>query len=191
MLQSSVSGAEARPVNSFALVSYIPGPLGRFLDETRRELEPHSLAPRAHVTLLPPRSLEVDPGVARSHLEGALEDVPAIEIVLGAIQVFPVTNVVYVAVDGGFRQLKMLHERLNSGPLSFSEPFHYHPHVTLAQGLTSEHAETVRREAARRWEKFAGPRNFSTEAFSFVQADSAKRWTDLEEYSLAPALRLR
>jgi 2'-5' RNA ligase len=189
MLQICVGEAEPRPLNSFALVSYIPGPLGLFLDETRRELEPHSLAPRAHVTLLPPRSLDADPDVARSHLEGALGDVPAIEIILGTIQIFPVTNVVYVAIDGGFRQLKMLHERLNSGPLSFAEPFHYHPHVTLAQGLTAEQAEAVRREAARRWEKFPGLRNFSTEAFSFVQADSAKRWTDLEEYALAPALR--
>ncbi len=182
---------EASPVNCFALVSYIPGPLGKILDDLRRDLEPNSLAPRAHVTLLPPRGLApaVTPGEAQSFLERVLADAAAIEIQLGEIRIFPVTNVVYASVDAGFLQLKRLHERLNIGPLIDAEPFHYHPHVTLAQGLSLLEAERVRKQAADRWDLYRGPRHFSTDAFSFVQANSAKRWTDLAEYSLAPALR--
>lgn len=182
---------EAGPVNCFALVSYIPGQLGRFLDELRRDLEPDPVAPRAHVTLLPPRSLpaSVTSQEAEFHLNRMMPEAAALEIYLGAIEVFPVTNVVYVSVDGGFLQMKKLHERLNSGPLSFVEPFHYHPHVTLAQGLTAGQAQRVREEAAARWERYRGPRSFSTDAFSFVQANRAKRWVDLAEYTLAPAVR--
>ena len=182
---------EASPVNCFALVSYIPGPLGRILDDLRRDLEPQSLAPRAHITLLPPRALAsgITPAMAQSFLDRVLAEAAAIEINLGEIRIFPITNVVYVSVETGFPQLKRLHERLNAGPLMDNEPFHYHPHVTLAQGLTGSEAEHVREKAAERWGLYRGPRHFSTDAFSFVQANSVKRWTDLAEYSLAPALR--
>ena len=191
MSEPCLGEAESGPVNCFALVSYIPGQLGRFLDEIRCELEPNSLAPRAHVTLLPPRSLagEVTPREAESYLNRMMPEVSALEIYLGAIEVFPVTNVVYVSVDGGFLQMKKLHDRLNAGPLGFVEPFHYHPHVTLAQNLSAGQAERIRRDAASRWERYRGPRAFSTDAFSFVQANQAKRWVDLAEYTLAPAAR--
>ena len=46
-------------LNVFALVIYIPGPLGKFLDDLRRELVP-SYNPHAHVSVLPPRPLAVD-----------------------------------------------------------------------------------------------------------------------------------
>ncbi len=187
---SAGESADGR-VNCFALVSYIPGPLGHFLDTLRRELEPQTLAPRAHVTLLPPRPLaaEVTPSAAEGHIDRMLGDSPAIDVYLGSIEIFPVTNVVYVSVDGGFLQLRKLHERLNSGPLSFAEPFHYHPHITLVQGLGADEADRVRSEASRRWEQFGGSRRFATEIFTFVQANTAKRWADLCEVALAPAVR--
>ena len=55
------NGVPSRPsleerLNVFALVVYIPGPLGVFLDELRRELVPH-YNPHAHVSVLPPRPL--------------------------------------------------------------------------------------------------------------------------------------
>ena len=191
MLEPPLCEGEPGRVNCFALVSYIPGPLGRFLDEMRRDLEPNTLAPRAHITLLPPRCLgeQVTAGEAEAHLDNLLSELPAVEVYLGSVEIFPVTNVVYIAVDGGFLQLRKLHERLNAGPLGCIEPFHYHPHVTLAQGLTLAEAERIRDEAGRRWREYRGNRGFATDSFSFVQANSAKRWIDLAEYSLAPAAR--
>ena len=44
---------EGQRLNVFALVVYIPDPLGRFLDDLRRELVPH-YNPHAHVSVLPP-----------------------------------------------------------------------------------------------------------------------------------------
>ncbi len=54
--------AEQR-LNVFALVIYIPDPLGRFLDDLRKELVP-GCNPHAHVSVLPPRPLAVDWRVA-------------------------------------------------------------------------------------------------------------------------------
>jgi hypothetical protein len=54
----SLVPAEAR-LNVFALVIYIGDPLGRFLDDLRRELSPQC-NPHAHVSVLPPRPLSVD-----------------------------------------------------------------------------------------------------------------------------------
>ncbi len=191
MLEPPLCEGEPGRVNCFALVSYIPGQLGRFLDEVRRDLEPNTLSPRAHVTLLPPRSLcgSVTADSAAAHLDKALAELPAVEIYLGPIEIFPHTNVVYVAVDGGFLQLRKFHERLNAGPLGSVEPFHYHPHVTLAQGLTLEQAERVRDEARKRWAEYHGTRRFTADTFSFVQANEANGWVDLGEYALVPALR--
>lgn len=179
------------PINCYALVAYIGGSLGDFLNNLRRDIEPCTLAPRAHVTLLPPRPLApgVEAAVAAHHVGEVLAKLPVLEISLGNVEIFPVTNVAYLAVDGGFLQMRRLHDQLNTGPVCYLEPFHYHPHVTLAQGLSPVEAEAVREEAARRWQAYRGPRHFPAETFSFVQGNSAKGWIDLAEYSLAAALR--
>lgn len=176
-------------INCFALVAYIPGRLGEVLDEIRRELEPNSLAPRAHLTLLPPRPLceGITPAAVTGHLAKTLGDLPALEVYLGDVEQFPVTNVVYVAVDGGFMQMRKMHGLLNSGPVCFAEPFHYHPHVTLAQGLGAELAADVTAAAAQRWAEYRGPRHFTAESFCFVQNTTSSRWVDLAEFSLAAA----
>lgn len=179
------------PINCYALVAYIGGHLGDFLNELRRDIEPCTMAPRAHLTLLPPRPLaaNVDAAAASRHVGDVLAHLPPLEVSLGNVEIFPVTSVAYLSIDGGFLQLKRLHDHLNTGPVCFAEPFHYHPHVTLAQGLTPEQAVPVHAEAVRRWTAYRGPRFFSAEAFSFVQGNSAKGWIDLAEYSLASALR--
>jgi hypothetical protein len=53
--QQGAIPAEER-LNVFALVIYIPGPLGLYLDELRRDLVP-DYDPHAHVSVLPPRTL--------------------------------------------------------------------------------------------------------------------------------------
>ena len=51
-------------MNQFALVIYIPDPLGRFLDDLRRELAPDCV-PHAHVSVLPPQADFGGPGSRR------------------------------------------------------------------------------------------------------------------------------
>ena len=45
-------------INSFSLVSYIPGPLGEFITNLRQDLVSGCVA-QSHVTVLPPRPIEV------------------------------------------------------------------------------------------------------------------------------------
>ncbi len=179
----------ASPVNSFALVTYVPDPLASFLDQLRTDLEPHTLSPRAHVTVLPPRALK--PGVtaeeAWEFIDRRLPDFPALEIDLGPMEIFPGTNVVYVSVRHAFGALQEMHCGLNAGPVQFAECHSYHPHVTIAQKLTEAEAADVFRKAEERWERYRGPRTFLAETFTFVQNTAADRWRDLNEYVLAPA----
>src|ERR1035438_4772117 len=94
--------AEER-LNVFALVIYIPDPLGRFLDDLRRELAPHP-NPHAHVTVLPPRPLAAA-GQARALTEGWAP----FEIELAGLQIFPVTNVIYIQIGAGAEELWRMH----------------------------------------------------------------------------------
>jgi 2'-5' RNA ligase len=173
-------------VNSFAVVFYIPNPLGAFLDQLRRHLEPGTLAPRAHVTVLPPRPLPdgVSPDQAWAYIEGLAPSLHPVLIRAAHIEVFPVSNVVYVGLAAGSEQLEKMHDRLNNGALAAGEAFRFHPHITLAQGLSPEQAMEIAAHAQRRWNEFAGPREFSADTFTFVQNTLGNRWLDLAELSL-------
>ena len=91
--------AEQR-LNVFALVIYIPDPLGRFLDDLRRELVP-GCNPHAHVSVLPPRPLAVDWQVASEQVRQCAAARPPFEIALERIRMFPVTNVIYIELGQG------------------------------------------------------------------------------------------
>src|SRR5579862_5713940 len=121
-------------LNIFALVIYIPGELGRFLDDLRRELVPH-YNPNAHVSVLPPRSLTGEWEAASKQARAVTEAWPAFDIELTDIQVFPVTDVLYLEVGEGSAELHRMHAAMNTGALEFRDPFAYHPHVTLAQDV--------------------------------------------------------
>src|SRR5580765_4520775 len=94
--------AEQR-LNVFALVIYIPDPLGRFLDDLRRELVP-GCNPHAHVSVLPPRPIAVDWREASAQVCRCAAERPPFEITLGAIRRFPVTNVIYIELAAGSPQ---------------------------------------------------------------------------------------
>src|SRR4051812_18352044 len=124
--------AEGERLNVFALVIYIPPPLGRFLDDLRRELVPH-YNPHAHVSVLPPRPLHVDWESASSRARALTEGWAPFEVELTTIEVFPLTDVIYIEIGGGAAELHDLHTAMNTTALEFEEPFAYHPHITLAQ----------------------------------------------------------
>jgi hypothetical protein len=72
--------AEQR-LNVFALVIYIPNPLGRFLDDLRLALVP-DCNPHAHVSVLPPRPIAGDWQVAREQARGLAASWKPFEITL-------------------------------------------------------------------------------------------------------------
>jgi 2'-5' RNA ligase len=166
----------------YALVIYIPDPLGRMLDDLRRELVPH-YNPHAHVSVLPPRSLTVDWETASSQARSLAESWNPFDIELTALQVFPETKVLYLEVGQGEAELRRMHASLNSGPLAFAEPFAYHPHVTLAQEVAPDHVPELCELAKRRWAEYRGDRIFRATNAVFVQNTSGNCWADLAEYS--------
>ncbi len=170
-------------VNLFALVMYIPGPLGIFLDDLRRELAPRC-NPHAHISVLPPRPLSVGWEAARGQARALTESWPAFDIELTGIQVFPVTEVIYIELGAGAGELRRMHAAINGGPLEFPEPFPYYPHITLAQELPHEQMAAAEELARRRWREFEGERRFRAAKATFVQNTLGNCWIDLAEYSL-------
>jgi 2'-5' RNA ligase len=176
--------------NVFALVTYLPNPLGKFLDDLRRELVP-GCVPHAHVTILPPRSLSASPQAAIDAVRSLTPDFAPFEVELDQVQVFPETDVVYLSIGRGHKDLLHMHRAFNVGPLHYKEPYPYHPHITLAQELTHERSIELASLASRRWSEFPHRRMFKAESLVFVRNSTGNKWIDLAHFHLDPAPSIR
>lgn len=176
-------------LNQYALVIYFPDPLAHFLDELRLELVA-GCRPRAHVTVLPPRPIH-DVEAALEEARIMVPEFPPFEIEAGEVEVFPETNVIYIGVSKGARELRAMHRTMNTGPLAFDEPFVYHPHITLAQEFPAEKTVVLASLAAERWKQYSGPRSFHAERVEFVQNTVVKRWLDLATFGLGQPAPVR
>jgi 2'-5' RNA ligase len=173
------NGAER--INLFALVVYIPDPLAKFLDDLRRELTPGCL-PRAHVTILPPRSLAVGAAAATEAARAVVSGFAPFDIVPGEVEIFRTSNVIYIGVKEGERELREIYHALNQGPLASTEPFPYHPHITLAQNLTPDQVQSFQELAKKRWANFLPSRRIRAARACFVQSRADAAWLDLAEF---------
>ncbi len=171
-------------INSYALVAYIPDPLADFLNRLRKELDPTWVSSRAHVTVLPPRPLVVDQCLVARELERKLDLQEPFEIEARGVEIFASSSVVYIEIGMGGTTLKELHAKLNEDGLYFAEPYSFHPHITLVQGLMPEEAPLVLGLARERWSRFPGKRSFRADKLSFVQNTVQNRWLDLVHYEL-------
>ena len=176
----------AGPVNCFALVTYIPYPLGAFLDSLRRELEPGCPPCRAHVTLLPPRPLQAEAGLAWTRIRERSQGFSSFAIEAHEVTLFEATSVIYVSVGEGSPDLRSAHERFNVEELGQREAFPYCPHITLAQTLKPEQIPAAMELAQRRWLGYQGPRRFLARRFTFVQNTENNCWRDLGEFTGEP-----
>ena len=189
MIAGDLLGGAER-INCYALVFYASGPLAQFLDELRAELEPGRPVPRSHVTVLPPRPIpdhsplpeSADKAIAQLRRQAG--EFSPFRTYVGGVDTFLGTNVVYLSIANGFRDLQRMHHRLNQEALEYQEPFQYHPHITLAQGLTPERMPAVLELARQRWEAYEGPRSFPCGSWCFVQATADMHWLDLASIDL-------
>ena len=170
-------------INSFALVSYIPEPLAGFLDRMRQELVPDCFL-RAHVTILPPRPISSPPGAAWDLVRWFAPQFVPFDVELTGVEVFPVSDVIYVNIAGGAEQLNHMHDTLNSDGLRFPDPFPYHPHVTLAQKLQPDQVDELTRVARARWAEWSFSKTFRVDKAVFVQNTRRNQWIDLGECRL-------
>lgn len=168
---------------AYAVVSYIPNPLADFLDRLRQELVPDCFL-RAHITVLPPRFVKPAIEEAWAEFREAAARFQPLTVELTRVEVFQVSDVIYVAVGAGQEQLKLMHEVLSHGHMEYQEPFQYHPHVTLAQNLTPDQVDELGEVARQRWAEYKGERAFRMEALTFVQNMGGNRWLDLAAVEL-------
>jgi 2'-5' RNA ligase len=170
-------------INSFALVTYIPEPLAGFLDRLRQELVPNCFL-RAHVTSLPPRSLSSSPEAAWEEICAHAKQLAPFEIELGGIDLFPVSDVIYIQIAGGSEVLKRMHDAMNTDALAYREDFPYHPHVTLAQHLKPDEVDELVQVARGRWAECPFPKTFRADKVVFVQNTRRNEWVHLGECEL-------
>jgi 2'-5' RNA ligase len=175
---------EGVPLNSFALVAYIPEPIAGLVDSLRSELDTDRRRVRAHVTVLPPRPINGDAGEAIAELAGRLREFRPFQVILGDVLLFPSTSVVYLSLAYGASDLQRLHRATNAGMTYCPAAYNYHPHVTLAQGVPYERLNEALRRASAIWRDYGGPREFVVDRLVFVQNTEADRWEDRAEFQL-------
>ena len=170
-------------VNSFALVSYIPEPLAGFLDHLRRELVPNCFL-HAHVTILPPRAISCSPETAWEAVRTLVPHFDPFEVELSSVEVFPISDVIYVGISRGRAELELMHDGMNLSCLRYPEPYPYHPHITLAQDLKPDEVDELARVARTRWTECTLPKSFRVDQAFFVQNTRRNEWIDLGESAL-------
>lgn len=176
-------------LNSFAVVNYLHGALAEFIDRLRAELVP-GCESHAHVTVLPPRPLTVEREAVAAFIGERLQNFGAFPVEATIIRVFPVTHVIYADIGLGAQELDEMHNMLNVDGLAFEEPFEYHPHLTLAQGLEPETVREKLQLAQRRWAEFHHSRSFMIDSLTFVQNTADNRWVDLAAWDLREPARV-
>lgn len=117
----------------------IPEPWGDFLQRQREDFgDPMAAAVPPHVTLMPPTEV---PGDLRApfeeHLERVAQAHPPFEMVLRGTGTFrPTSPVVFVQVAKGISSCERLESAVRAGPVPRPLEFNYHPHVTVAHGVS-------------------------------------------------------
>ncbi len=175
--------APSEPINQYALVTYLPGELGCYLDQLRRDLVSQCNA-RSHVSLLPPRSLDSSPLQAESQIRSLSFLARPVVVKIGKVCVFPRTSVIYLELKAGQPELEELHRKFATDALAFDEPYPFHPHITLAQNFEIGTVDERVQQAQLQWDAYSGPREFLLDRVVFVQNSSGNCWIDLKTFHL-------
>jgi 2'-5' RNA ligase len=124
----------------------------------------------AHITLAPPTEID----------DADLPDVVAhLDVRVRGTGTFrPVSPVVFVGVVAGIGGCEELAGRVRSGPLRSRPSFPYHPHVTIAHGLSDDLLD-------RAFEEQAGfDASWPVESFTLYERTPASTWTPSRELTL-------
>jgi 2'-5' RNA ligase len=175
----------------FAVVAYIKGELGEFVEKLRREVYPEHAHLPTHITVLPPRPLSGTEAEAAAWLAKTCSAVEPFEVVMGDVESFvPTTPTVFIRVAHGAYKVRELHDRLNTGPFAFTEGLPFMPHLTIAKLDSIERARRVYEISRDRWDRYEGSHRARMEFLSFVRGSEAA-WTDLAAVTLRPQLARR
>ena len=173
----------------YALVAYVEGAAGEFVENLRRELHPDLPHLSAHLTILPPRPLHGSESSAIECLQKACAQIEPFEVNLGNVETFcPVTPTVYIRIDGAASRMCELHHQLNMQALEYKEEWPYIPHLTIVKMGAEPLARDAFKIARERWEHFSGSRRVLVERLIFVREDAQNCWIDLAPLPLGRRL---
>jgi len=123
----------------FGVVVPVPEEVSRIADRVRRHYDPNFPRIGPHVTVLPPRKMQLTRRQVREAVERATRGMRPFRIALGPIRTFrPVMPVVFASLKEGKGLLSRLHRNLALGALKGTETFPYVPHLTLGQALDAK-----------------------------------------------------
>lgn len=164
----------------YALVAYVRGPAGEFVESLRRELHPDLPHLAAHLTILPPRPLKGTEASAIQILEKICDEEEPFQVSLGMVETFvPITPTVFIRIEAAAPRMSELHRKLNTDVLAYEEQWPYIPHLTIAKMNGEDLARSAYDTARDRWDHYAGSRRILLDRLIFVREDSANCWTDL------------
>lgn len=176
------------PTPRYALVAYVRNSVGHFVEELRRELQPQLPHMAAHVTILPPRELDVSEAAALEFLEEACSQVTPFDAELGEVETFlPVTPTVFIQVKRAAYRLRELHDQLSTRTLVCKEEWPYMPHLTIVKMEQEQQAREAYEIARKRWAEFRNPRKIHINELVFVREQDGV-WQDLASIPLGRGL---
>jgi 2'-5' RNA ligase superfamily protein len=171
----------------FALVSYIPDPLGSFLHQLR-EVMPCGAIPQPHITILPPRPLRLARNAASDLARNILTRFSAFTVELSKIRSFPETQVLYLDLAQGNELLHELHSVLNTGDLGHEERFEFRPHLTLTGAVPLSDLPSTKSKMEAAWHAVDCSRHFLLDEIVFLWLSpngSQGEWARLWSHSLS------
>lgn len=176
----------------YALVAYLREPVGRFVEQLRRELYPEHAHLAAHVTVLPPRALRATEEEAVQHLRKSALRFASFEVELNDVESFaPATPTVFLRVSRAAHRFRDMHVAFNSGPLYCEEQWTYMPHLTIVKMPDFAAAEQALKIARERWSQYEGPRHANVSELTFVRESGEAAWTDLAVITLEKAVHAK
>ncbi|WP_267243017.1 2'-5' RNA ligase family protein [Streptomyces sp. PR69] len=160
----------------------VPEPYGSLLQERRAAFgDPAAHGIPTHVTLLPPTEADAAalPAV-ETHLAAVAAAVRPFPMRLSGTGTFrPISPVVFVQVVEGGAACSWLQKRVRDpeGPLVRELQFPYHPHVTVAHGISEEAMD-------RAYEELAEYRaSWTCASFSLYEQGADGVWRKLNTYA--------
>jgi 2'-5' RNA ligase len=162
----------------------IPQPHATVLANWRRSVgDPAAELVFPHVTLLPPTAV---PAEAMPEIEAHLADAAAahhsfVMHLAGTGTFRPLSPVVFIQIATGVSDCEVLEQRIRADVLARELEFPYHPHVTVAQGISDERLD----EAYEGLSDFVA--RFRVESVVLFSRDAEGRWQWGKEFPLGGA----
>jgi 2'-5' RNA ligase len=175
--------------STYAVVSYLSGPVADLINSLRRSLNPMFADWLAHVSVLPPRRLPTGLADQEDRLERLRKichQASPFDLELQDVSTFwPVNGVVYLSVSTGYAELVSLHQLLSECGMQSVEAYGYVPHVTIAQSLDEADTHKAMAQVAEAWSALAKPVRLHVDSLVLVEQPAGEvKWANIESIKL-------